>query len=171
MLKHNGDKEVRFWYPIYLGTSRYGGVGKKNAPLMRNTSGTSMTVVAVADGISTKAGDRLSAWRGAELCGVAVADEQGVFYLNIGDCEMATTQNLSFTLERDEELIGASDHNQMFYAPNAAFGTPDEPTAISFLNTESLSGDGWYTLSGIRLGKRPTKQGVYIHNNEKVTIK
>ena len=171
MLKHNGDKEVSFWYPIYLGSSRYGGVGKKNAPLMQNTSGTSMTVVAVADGISTEAGDRLSAWRGAELCGVAEADEEGVFYLNIGDCEMATSNNLSFTLERGEEVIATSDHGQMFYAPNAALGTPDEPTAINFLNTAASSGDGWYTLSGIRLNKRPTKQGVYIYNNEKVTIK
>ena len=172
MLKHIADNEITFYYPIYVGSSRYSGFGgKKNAPLHVNTSGTSMTVVAKADGIEVQPGDRLSAWRGAELCGVSVANEHGVFYLNVGDAEMVPTKDLIFTLERDEEIIASTDQRQMQYVPNAAHGTPDEPAAIRFVGIDSFSGDGWYTLSGIRLSKRPTQQGVYIHNKEKVIIK
>ncbi|MBR1713281.1 MAG: hypothetical protein IJ722_07745 [Alloprevotella sp.] len=168
MLKRNTDSEATFNYPYYLGQSRYnGGVTK---PAYVNTSGTSMTVVAKAKGITTEEGDILTAYRGAEVCGVAVANAEGTFFLNIGDTD-AVDDELSFTLERDEEIIGQAVGCQMQYAPNAALGTPANPTAISFARSSESYGEGWYTVSGIRLHKQPRETGVYIHNNEKVIIK
>ena len=48
----------------------------------------------------------------------------------------------------------------MNYVNNAAIGTPDNPTAISFLAADNLYGDGWYTVSGIKLSGKPSLRGV-----------
>ena len=29
----------------------------------------------------------------------------------------------------------------------------------------------WYTLEGFKIGRRPTKSGVYIHRGQKVTVR
>ena len=180
MIKHNGDDEIRFSYPEYANVSRYGGT-EFAAPPFLNTSGTSMTVVAVAEGIEVEPGDRLWAYRGDEVCGIAEADEQGVFYLNMGDIPASvpasassasassTERGISFVVERDDEIIAITTQHQLDYKANAALGTPDEPTTISFLSADQLD-DGWYTLSGIRLHKRPSQPGIYIHNSKKEYI-
>jgi hypothetical protein len=31
--------------------------------------------------------------------------------------------------------------------------------------------DEWYTLDGVKLNSKPTKQGVYINNGKKVMVK
>ncbi len=170
MLKHNADNEVRFYYPIYFSASRYGGVGKNKAPRHVNTGSTSMTVIALAEGIDIQPGDRLTAYRGAEVCGIAEADRQGLFFLSVGNCDEAQ-KGLRFTVERDDELIAVTDNSQLSYIPDAALGTLEEPTAIQFLSTDSFDGKGWYTLGGIKLNKRPAQRGVYLHNGKVVTIK
>ncbi len=170
MLKHNADNEVRFYYPIYFSASRYGGVGKNKAPRHVNTGSTSMTVIALAEGIDIQPGDRLTAYRGAEVCGIAEADRQGLFFLSVGNCDEAQ-KGLRFTVERDDELIAVTDNSQLSYIPDAALGTLEEPTAIQFLSTDSFDGEGWYTLGGIKLNKRPAQRGVYLHNGKVVTIK
>lgn len=129
-----------------------------------------MTVVALAEGVDVEPGDVLTAWRGAELCGKAVADDECVFYLNVGDADVAIT-NLNFTIERNDEVVASAGGMQMRYVPNAALGTPDEPTAIRFVDSDALNGDGWYTLDGVKLPKKPTTFGVYIYNNKKMIIK
>ena len=123
-------------------------------------------------------GDRLTAYRGTEVCGIAEADEQGVFYLTIGARESYKTygtnepsENLTFTIERDDEVLAVTTRSQIGYVSDAALGTSDEPTAISFLSADQMDGDGWYSISGIKLNKRPVKHGIYIHNNEKIVIK
>ena len=172
MLKRNQDNEVKFNYPVYFYDSRYNGNKAPRKPAYENVSGRSMTVVAVADGVEVQPGDRLTAYRGAEVCGIAEADEQGLFYLTVGDNESYKAhENLTFTIERDDELVAVTTRSQIGYVSDAALGTPDEPTAISFLSTDQMYGDGWYSISGIKLNKRPTKHGIYIHNNEKIVIK
>ena len=169
MLKRNQDSDASFYYPYYFSGSRYGGGKAPRKPAYENVSGRSMTVVAVADGVEVQSGDRLTAYRGAEVCGIAEADEQGVFYLSIG--ADGTNEALTFTIERDDEVLAVTTRSQIGYVSDAALGTPDEPTAISFLSTDQMYGDGWYSISGIKLNKRPTKHGIYIHNNEKIVIK
>lgn len=159
--------------------SHIGGENTKRAePAFQNSSGTSMTVVATAEGVDVELGDCLTVYQGADVCGIAVADEQGVFYLNVGAHEpngakdsFGTNESLTFTLERGEEVFAVTTRSQMRFVPNAAYGIPDEPTAISFTKVNSFDSDGWYTLNGIKLNKQLQQQGVYIHNNEKVIIK
>lgn len=180
MLKRNADSEVTFNYPIYKSNTRYGGESytKRAEPAFQNNSGTSMTVVAMAEGVDVEFGDRLTVYQGAEVCGVAVAYEQGVFYLNVGTHEpngaedkLGTNESLSFLLERGDEVVAVTNRSQMRFVPNASHGTPDEPTAINFTNADAFDTDGWYTLNGIKLSKQPQQRGVYIHNNEKIIIK
>lgn len=51
----------------------------------------------------------------------------------------------------------------------------DEVTGIGMLDTQtgevSFDNEAWYTLDGVRLAEKPTKQGIYIHNGKKVVIK
>ena len=173
MLKRNADSEVGFLYPYYFSNSRYNGSNaRRRMPAFQNVSGSSMTVVAVAEGVDVMPGDRLTVYNGAEVCGIAEADAQGVFYLNVGEVAHSTLNtSLSFTLEREGETIAATSSPQMSYVNNAAIGTPDNPTAISFLAADNLYGDGWYTVSGIKLNGKPSLRGVYIHNGQKITIK
>ncbi|MCR4916335.1 MAG: hypothetical protein K6A96_11330, partial [Prevotella sp.] len=48
-----------------------------------------------------------------------------------------------------------------------------ELNAIGEIDTTTgeLSFDGWYTLDGVRLDGKPTKEGLYINNGKKVVIK
>ena len=185
MLKRNADGEVSFGYPEYFSNTRYGGETyvKQHAPAFENTSGTSMTVVAVAEDVDVQPGDRLVAYRDADICGIAEADEQGVFYLSVGARDaleakeaQKTSEGLAFTLERDDELLAVTTRSQITFAPDAALGSPDEPTAIRFITADQFDADGWYDLSGrkivnSRLGNRKMPKGVYIHNNKKVIVK
>ncbi|MBO6190091.1 MAG: hypothetical protein J6N92_04680 [Alloprevotella sp.] len=170
MLKRNADTTVSFFYPLYYGKSRYDGGQRTPTPSFVNKSGTSMTIVATAEGIQAEPGDVLTAYRGAEVCGVAVADAEGLFFLSVADAD-AVADHLSFTLERDDEVVAQAAGNAFRYIPNAALGTPEKPTAINFVNSNEAYGDGWYTVAGVRLTKRPTDTGVYIYNNQKVLIK
>jgi hypothetical protein len=176
MLKRNADNKVTFSYPLYTGDNRYNMTTMaQQAPAFQNVSGSSMTVVAMADGVEVQPGDRLTAYRGAEICGIAEADEQGVFYLNVGGSENAqlsiVSSQLTFMIEREDEMVALTSKPQMVYQPDAALGTPNEPTIISFTAADDFEADGWYLLNGIKLDKRPTKAGVYIYNGKKKVIK
>ena len=60
----------------------------------------------------------------------------------------------------------------MTFKTNAVIGTPDEPTAISFVHDDAAFENGkWYTLSGVELPQKPTEKGIYIFNGHKVVIK
>ena len=56
------------------------------------------------------------------------------------------------------------------FKANAVVGSPDEPTAISFVRAEYEDGK-WYTTNGLQLQNKPTRKGVYIFNGRKVVIK
>ena len=48
----------------------------------------------------------------------------------------------------------------------------DEATGVKVLYSgDDLDDEGWYTLQGHKLKKRPSMQGVYIHKGVKVVIK
>ena len=49
-------------------------------------------------------------------------------------------------------------------------GSPTEPTEISFILADQPL-QGWYTLQGYKLQKRPRKTGVYLYNGQKIVIK
>jgi len=177
MIKHNASDTIEFSYPAYYGESRYreSGSGQVQHSAFRNTSATSMTVVATALGVDVRSGDVLTAWRGAEACGMAVADDEGLFYLNVADADVLTKE-LSFTLERDERVIASSAKKQMSYVSDAALGTPDNPTSIDFVSADAPVMDGWYDLGGRRYEKSRMSDpslpsGIFINDNKKQIFK
>ena len=147
---------------------------------------TTMSVVAEAVGVDVAEGDRLIAFAGGEVVGEAEltidngqltrggADNSQLsiinsqlFYLSIeGELEAP----LTFAIERGDEII-ATTGEVMTYKVNGISGTVDEPTKISFVRTDQLPQDGWYTVQGIKLQKAPTQSGVYIYNGKKQVIK
>ena len=80
------------------------------------------------------------------------------------------TTPVSFAIERAGDII-ASTNDVLNFQKNGISGTPELPTAISFVQREILSQNGWYTLQGFKLDKRPTQRGVYIMNGKKIIIK
>ena len=46
----------------------------------------------------------------------------------------------------------------------------EDTTGIAPVGVDSENGE-WYTLQGLKIGKKPTTKGVYIHNGRKVVIK
>ena len=177
MIKYNGTDSIEFSYPTYYGESRYreSSQSQQLTSAFRNTSATSMTVVATALGVDVQPGDVITAWRGAEPCGMAVADDEGLFYLNVGDADVLT-KDLSFTLERDERIIASTASKQMTYMSDAALGAPDNPTAIDFVSTDAPVMDGWYDLGGRRYEKSRMSDpslpsGIFINDNKKQIFK
>ena len=167
MLKHIGSDAVDFRYPFLFDGSRYNGT--EAAPAMHNSYATSMNIVATVNGVELEAGDRLVVFRGAERCSEAVADGDETFYLNIGGSEKQADQ-LLFCIERDDDLLSVSP-KLMRYEADKVFGTPEQPTVIDFINAESMNDGSWYTIAGIKIGKKPTQSGVYIYNGKAVVVK
>lgn len=168
MLKRTKDSEHTYSYPLYYGDNRYSGVS--NVAPRHNVQATTMNIVANVVGVETLEGDTLVAYNGAERCGVATADEEGAFYLNVGvDEDLA--QNLSFCIERNNEVVAVT-RSKIGYKADAVLGSPDEPTLIDFADLDEFADDGnWYTLSGIKLAEKPQQSGIYIHNGKAQFIK
>ena len=92
---------------------------------------------------------------------------QPVFFLSI---EGEEDVPLSFAIERGGEIIATTGELNTYKA-NAVIGTPKVPTQISFVPTDQLTQQGWYTLEGIKLQKAPKKNGVYIFNGKKKVVR
>jgi hypothetical protein len=130
---------------------------------------TTMSVVAEAVGVDVAEGDRLIAFAGGEVVGSEKlkVNSEKLFFLSIEGEQEAP---LTFAIERGDEII-ATTGEVMTYKVNGISGTVDEPTKISFVRTDQLPQDGWYTVQGIKLQKAPTQSGVYIYNGKKQVIK
>ena len=147
-----------------------------NMPRHRYT----MNVCAVAEGFDLEVGDRLVAFIGEELCGMAevndaYADNTEPLYLSIG---ANTKADVTLAIERDGDIVAMATEPMTFSA-NALVGTPIEPVVISFgyatdikdICDSQFESGKWYTTGGIQLSKKPNRPGVYIYNNKKVVIK
>jgi hypothetical protein len=135
---------------------------------------TTMNIVAEAVGVEVQEGDRLVAFANGEMVGESLMlsaetplTTGPLFFLSIeGEQEVP----LAFVIERGDEII-ATTGEVMKYKVHGISGSPAEPTQISFVKTDQLSADGWYTVQGIKLPHAPTKSGVYIFNGKKQIIK
>jgi hypothetical protein len=130
-----------------------------------------MNIVASVAGVETEPEDVLVVYRGTEKLAEAVADEDQNYYLNIG-CDTQSRERLTFTLERDDEVV-ATTRSLIPYEANDVQGTPDVPTEINFTPVDpSMYADGnWYTLTGIQLQSAPKQPGCYIHNGKVKSVK
>ena len=179
MMLCNADS-AQFTYPYidmnsyisadWVATSR----GEATAVRSRST----MSVSAVVEGFDVEEGDKLIAYANGEECGsVMVKTALGTAALH-GE-EFATVNYLSiagssqkkiwFAIERDGEIV-ASTNEILTYHANDVVGSPERPTTINFEKVDD-GDDLWYTISGIKLQRKPTKKGLYIFNGKKIVLK
>ena len=171
MLKRNAVSTEYFIYPLYYANNRYSGSDADAlAPEYRNHTATTMNIVAQVTDAEVCEGDSLVTYDGARRCGAAAITEDGLFFLNIGGDEKSSDQNLVFCIERDGELVAATQ-SPLAYQADAVLGTPEEPTQISFVKSDRHADGYWYTLDGIRLQKKPRRTGLYIHNDKIEIVK
>ena len=169
------ETEVKFVYPFTgtsaVASSKTRAVMKADEPLWTNTRITTMNLIVRTEGIAAEEGDRLYAYADGELCGVAEAmdvDGEQTFFLSVGGEEQ---KELTFTLEREGELLGSATRAGIIYQPDTLEGTTDMPKVIDFSEAATYEVGIWYTLTGIRVGeRRPTTPGIYIFNEKKVMI-
>jgi len=176
MLLRKSQTPTSFLYPYYEPTGTFvddwsfSGAARAAAPALRST----MCVTAVVEGVELQEGDRLVAFADGEMVGstlvsIASADASETaepLYLTIGGDDR---KPVWFAVEREGELIAATQEVMTFKA-NDVVGSPDDPTTISFTDSEGENGR-WFTTSGIQLPARPVKSGIYIYNGKKVAIK
>ena len=165
MLRRQADIPATFVYPFYEPNSTFmDNVTDRSVHFAPQRS--TMSLTATVNGVETQDGDKLISYAGAENRGQVTANEEGIFYLSVaGDQDTP----LWFAIERDGEII-ATTPEIMKYSPNAVVGKPDSPTAIDFVTIDAL-GEGWYTLSGVKLNGKPAQKGVYIHDGKKEVVK
>ena len=173
MMLRKGTADASFSYPFFELGSNAGELWSQGT--RRSTTAApqcnTMSVSAVVKGFDTEEGDRLVAYANGEQVGTAILSPltshlSPLFYLSIaGD----KPEKLWFAIERDGEIV-ASTGEVMTFKTNAVIGSPDEPTAINFVRADNAN-DQWYSVSGMKLQKRPTQSGVYIFNGKKVVIK
>jgi len=172
MMLRKGEGKASFTYPFYEPGSTFT-FETANAPRRVAAAKTrsTMTVSAVVEGFETEDGDRLMAYVNGEVVGTVIvsgetADRTEPLYLSIaGDKQ----QGIWFAIERDGEIV-ASTGEVMTYQTNAVIGSPDEPTAISFVHADYADGK-WYTIGGLQLQKKPVQKGIYIYNGKKIIVK
>jgi hypothetical protein len=172
MLKRLDDSDVSFYYPFYYSDTRYSNSFGTSAARSNDNVNTmnTMNIVATVDGVETEVGDRLVVYAGAERMTEAVADDELLYYLNIGS-DSNDGDALTFAVEREGKTI-AMTASPISYAPNKVVGTPDEPATINFTSLDAMPHDGmWYNVNGILIGKKPTRPGVYIYNGQAVVVK
>lgn len=176
MLRHTAkkgeDNKVSFVYP-----SRYtenmalsNSPAMVEAPLMQNFCQTSMNMIVNVTGVEAQPGDRLMVYADGQLRGIAegvTEDEKTLFYLSLGGED---NERLSFTLERDGELLGVTAQTDI-YNGHTVEGTTDIPKVINFGSMADFEDGQWYTLNGMKLDKRPKRKGLYIFNRKKTVIR
>lgn len=134
MMKRTAATPASFTYPVLQTNGSYALAspqqmrGTETGETFRNPYASSMTMVAQVTGIDLEPGDRLAAYAGSELRGIATAAPDGRFYLSIGG-DMA--EALRMELLRGETTV-AQTASPVGYTVNAVSGTYLAPTQINF---------------------------------------
>ena len=180
MMLRKGAGEASFTYPYYdMGSTFINETASAPRRVAAAKARSTMTVSAVVEGFETEDGDRLVAYANGEVVGEATVSSGSIaetrsttteptepIYLSIaGDKQ----QGIWFAIERDGEIV-ASTGEVMTFKTNAVIGSPDEPTAISFVHADYADGK-WYTIGGLQLQKKPVQKGIYIYNGKKIIVK
>lgn len=148
--------------------------GEATAVRSRST----MSVSAIVEGFDVEEGDKLIAYANGEECGSVMvktalgrAALQGEEFATVNYLSIAgsSQKKIWFAIERDGEIV-ASTNEILTYHANDVVGSPERPTTINFEKVDD-GDDLWYTISGIKLQRKPTKKGLYIFNGKKVVLK
>lgn len=188
MLYRHKESNVSFKYPYYEPNATFFESSNtyldSNLGLLYVAQGgaqgnyaNTMTLTAVAEGVELQAGDHLLAYSDGEVRGETVVaasalDEEEdnaspTIYISISGDKKSP---IAFVVERDGEIIAAS-HEVMSFESNARVGTPNEPTPISFVASDHISKQGWFSTQGYKLQAKPQAKGVYIFNGKKQVVK
>ena len=171
MLYRQKDGYGVFRYPYYEPGTTFIDISSSMSRMQAASRyASTMSVVAQAEGVELESGDVMVAYAGDEMVGESQLTQKAqmpLFYMSI---EGDVTAPLKFTIERDGQII-ATTGDVMTYKANAISGKPAKPTSISFYKHDGLKADGWYTIQGMKLQKRPAKRGVYINNGKKLIVK
>ena len=148
--------------------------GEATAVRSRST----MSVSAIVEGFDVEEGDKLIAYANGEECGsvmvktaLGTAALQGEEFATVNYLSIAgsSQKKIWFAIERDGEIV-ASTNEILTYHANDVVGSPERPTTINFEKVDD-GDDQWYTISGIKLQRKPTKKGLYIFNGKKIVLK
>ena len=71
----------------------------------------------------------------------------------------------------EADFVNNNNGSGTFQSGGSFYFTDDETTGINTIDNEAIEDNAWYTLQGVRLNSRPTKQGIYIHAGKKIVIK
>ena len=110
-------------------------------------------------------------------CRGAVSYNKGYYFLTVlGSSEDDANSKLAIKVWVDGEEYVVD--NSLPFISDAFYGSLEEPyvldidaTAISTVELDDEDDDDWYTLQGLKIGRRPTQQGIYIHKGKTVAIK
>lgn len=167
MLRKNAD-DAKFTYPYIEPGSNYRDdwtQAKTRSAAAESPS--TMSVSAIVAGIDIQEGDHLVAYSNGMVAGEGIlgSDTEPAYISIAGSAQ----QPIWFAIEREGEIV-ASTNDVMTFKKNAVIGSPDKPETIYFVRSDYEDGM-WYTVSGMKLQKRPTRKGVYIYNGKKVVVK
>ena len=171
MMLRKGADDAKFTYPFFELGSNAGELWSTNTSRAAALAPNTMNISAIVEGFNVEDGDMLVAYSNGETIGEATVnsgstDTREPLYLSLaGDGQTP----IWFAIERNGEIV-ASTGEVMTFKTNAVIGSPDEPKVISFEHADRENGQ-WYSISGMRLQKKPTRSGIYIYNNKKIVIK
>jgi hypothetical protein len=118
----------------------------------------------------------IGAFIGGECRGAIGCNKSHYFLTVMGSSEEDSQKKMELRVWVDGEEYVVD--NTLPFISDAAYGTLDEPyvldvnaTAIRSIAADDATDDDWYTLQGIKIGRKPTQPGVYIHHGKTVTIK
>ena len=167
MLRKNAD-DAKFTYPyIEPGSNYRDDWTQAKTRSAAAESPNTMSVSAIVAGFDIEEGDHLVAYSNGMVAGEGIlgSDTEPAYISIAGSAQ----QPIWFAIEREGEIV-ASTNDVMTFKKNAVIGSPDKPETIYFVRSDYEDGM-WYTVSGMKLQKRPTRKGVYIYNGKKVVVK
>ena len=118
----------------------------------------------------------VAAFIGDECRGATRASSNGLYYLVISGEGAGQPMTLRTCLNGE---ITDIDDTQTFVSDDN-IGTSWEPYVITLGNTEGVTAvsgfpvdndSDWHTLQGVKIGRRPTRPGVYVHRGKKVSCR
>ena len=189
MYNSTADKEKSFVYPDATGTNRAAArrtllnaesqsESQKTrlfAPAVGNYPDNMSMVIALKDGEQSVDTCEVAAYIGGECRGATRANG-GLYYLIIAGEGNGQPLELRTCINGEMVVID----NTQTYISDVNIGTPWQPyvidlskvlTGISTIAADDADDSDWWTLQGFKIGRKPTKSGVYIHRGEKVVIK
>jgi hypothetical protein len=180
------DKPKKFHYPQHTWTStgfaRQYRVAPQESqhftPKDDSLFPDNMSVLAVVkkDGVNIEDAE-LGAFINGE-CRGAVSSNSGYYFLTImGSTEEDNGKEIIIKAYVDSEEF-VLDKSLRFFS-DRFYGSLDNPyvfdiitTGIRVMDSDAVDNDDaeWFTLQGFKLDRRPTKEGVYIHQGKKAVI-